>query len=74
MNGEMIAMPPFKFLANYASERVWRYIWAVPYACTIAYMAYNNLTWWDPGTIHVITVVYARESTEMYGNSIVYAP
>jgi len=56
MNGETIAMAPFKLLANYASERVQRYIWAVPYAYTIAHMAYNNLIWWDPGIMHVITI------------------
>ena len=43
INSEMIAMPPIKLLANYASERVRRYIWVVPYPCIIAHMAYNNL-------------------------------
>ena len=55
MNGKMIAMPPFKLFANYASEKVQCYIWVVPYACTIAHIAYN-LIWWDPGTMHAITV------------------
>jgi len=74
MNGKTVAIPPFKLLENYASERVRRYIWMVPYACTITHMACNNLIWWDPGTIHVITICLLYRNHGSVWESIVYAP